>query len=201
MSAVQSRSERAEAQRERILQAAQKCFTEHGFHGASMAAIADTAQMSPGLIYRYFDGKSAIIQGIVERQLEWMAQELADGRLFAQDPADVFSEHYSGEAFRERGVPLFEPALFLEIVAESSRDANVAAALQKFDCAMDEAAEDWLLGKDARSKASATELAARTFAIRCFIEGLKVRQLREPDVDPQVLRQALSETFRCLRVA
>lgn len=37
---------RAEVQRERILCAAQKCFIEHGFHAASMANIAETAQMS-----------------------------------------------------------------------------------------------------------------------------------------------------------
>ena len=62
----ESRSRRAEAQRNRILNAAQRCFAERGFHGASMAAIADTAQMSAGLIYRYFDNKSALIHGIVE---------------------------------------------------------------------------------------------------------------------------------------
>src|SRR3546814_14252294 len=33
------------AQRERILCAAQKCFVEHGFHAASMASIAETAEM------------------------------------------------------------------------------------------------------------------------------------------------------------
>ena len=40
-----------------ILDAAKKCFIEHGFHAASMANIAETAGMSPGLIYRYFENK------------------------------------------------------------------------------------------------------------------------------------------------
>ena len=44
-------SSRADAQRDRILCAALKCFIEHGFHAASMASIADTAQMSAGLMY------------------------------------------------------------------------------------------------------------------------------------------------------
>ena len=39
---------RAEAQHERILSAAQQCFIEHGFHAASMASIAETAEMSAG---------------------------------------------------------------------------------------------------------------------------------------------------------
>ena len=53
--------DRAEMQRNRILDAAQHCVIEHGFHAASMASIADTAGMSAGLIYRYFENKSAII--------------------------------------------------------------------------------------------------------------------------------------------
>jgi AcrR family transcriptional regulator len=61
---------RAEVQRERILCAAQKCFIEHGFHAASMANIAAAAQMSAGLMYRYFENKSAIVKAIVERQLQ-----------------------------------------------------------------------------------------------------------------------------------
>ena len=60
---------RAQAQRDRILNAAQQCFIRHGFHAAGMAGIAQAAQMSPGLIYRYFDNKNAIILAIIERQL------------------------------------------------------------------------------------------------------------------------------------
>ena len=47
MSTPRPRSSKAEArtqaQRERILQAAQQCFIEHGFHAAGMAKIAETA--------------------------------------------------------------------------------------------------------------------------------------------------------------
>ena len=68
--------ERAELQRGRILDAAQKCFIEHGFHAASMASIADTAGMSAGLIYRYFENKSAIILAIVQRQLELLRDDI-----------------------------------------------------------------------------------------------------------------------------
>jgi AcrR family transcriptional regulator len=59
----------AGAQRARILAAATTCFAEHGFHAASMASIAEAARMSPGLMYRYFPSKSAIVLAIIERQL------------------------------------------------------------------------------------------------------------------------------------
>ena len=68
--------DRAEMQRNRILDAAQHCFIEHGFHAASMASIADTAGMSAGLIYRYFENKSAIILAIVDRQLHLLRDDI-----------------------------------------------------------------------------------------------------------------------------
>src|SRR3546814_16038354 len=56
------------AQRERILCAAQKCFVEHGFHAASMASIAETAEMSAGLIPREFEntkmGRGACVANV-----------------------------------------------------------------------------------------------------------------------------------------
>lgn len=65
-----SEAPRAEAQRERILCTALKCFIEYVSHAASMANIADAAQMSAGPMYRYFEHKNAIVLAIVRRQLE-----------------------------------------------------------------------------------------------------------------------------------
>ena len=49
MSAAKS-AIKAEAQRERILNAARKCFVEHGFHAASMASIAGTITLQVGIM-------------------------------------------------------------------------------------------------------------------------------------------------------
>ena len=57
---------RAEQQRARILDAARRCFSERGFQGASIAAIAEAAGMSQGLIYRYFTNKAAIVRAITD---------------------------------------------------------------------------------------------------------------------------------------
>src|SRR3546814_19480203 len=70
------------AQRERILCAAQKCFVEHGFHAASMASIAETAEMSAGLLYRSFQKDNAIILPTDELPLPHMAEDI---RLTHQD--------------------------------------------------------------------------------------------------------------------
>ncbi|MGD8359415.1 MAG: helix-turn-helix domain-containing protein, partial [Lysobacterales bacterium] len=69
---------RKQAQRERILSAAQACFVESGFHAASMANIAETAEMSPGLIYRYFESKNAIILAIIDKQLTVLRRRIRE---------------------------------------------------------------------------------------------------------------------------
>lgn len=58
------RSERREAQIERIIDAARECFTQSGFHGASMQDICAAAGMSPGALYRYFPSKESLIEAI-----------------------------------------------------------------------------------------------------------------------------------------
>ena len=111
---------RAQAQRERILVAAQKCFVVHGFHAASMANIAETAGMSAGLIYRYFKGKNDIILAIIERQLEEARSDIA--KLHATSDlvagiAEVFQQWQANDP------NITSAALFLELTAEATRDA------------------------------------------------------------------------------
>jgi AcrR family transcriptional regulator len=53
-----------DARRRQILDAALDCFAREGFHRATMDDIVRRARLSPGAIYRYFDGKEAIIEAI-----------------------------------------------------------------------------------------------------------------------------------------
>jgi TetR/AcrR family transcriptional regulator, repressor for uid operon len=61
------RAENREAQVQRVLEAAKKCFVRSGFRGASMHEICAEAGMSPGALYRYFPSKEAIIEAIAEK--------------------------------------------------------------------------------------------------------------------------------------
>src|SRR5262249_26576589 len=64
--------------RAEILAAAERCFAQSGFHGASMQEICAEAGMSPGNLYRYFPSKDSIILGIVERDRAEVTQQLAE---------------------------------------------------------------------------------------------------------------------------
>ena len=198
MSATPTASDRATAQRNRILDAAQKCFAERGFHGASMASIADTAQMSPGLIYRYFSSKSELIHGIVSRQIELMEEDLENFRTSADDAARLIAERFGEDAGgcgpERRPARMLEPALILEIVAESSRDPVIASAFDALDRHIDSALGAWLSRprKQGGHGVPADELPARVLILRSLLDGLKMRQVRHPQMDLALLHQALS---------
>jgi AcrR family transcriptional regulator len=53
-----------QARRQQILKAAFTCFGREGFHGTTMQDICDEADLSPGAVYNYFDGKADIIHAI-----------------------------------------------------------------------------------------------------------------------------------------
>ena len=201
------RGARAQAQRDRILDAAQRCFAERGFHGASMAMIAEAAQMSPGLIYRYFAGKSELIHGIVSRQIELMAEDLEMFKTSSRNAAGIIVDRFRKDAAVGDGAAahtrLMEPALILEIVAESSRDPVIAEALNLLDQRIDVGLGSWLARPDAAGGQGtpAALLPARKLILRALLDGLKMRQVRDPDLDPALLREALQDALPRLREA
>lgn len=195
--AIPKAEARTQAQRERILNAAQQCFVEHGFHAASMANIADTAEMSAGLIYRYFESKNEIIVAIIERQLELLHAELAQ----LDDSVDLSTRFAEGCSGCGPGkIPGLSPALILEMSAEATRNPKIAAALATFDNAVRADIIDLLSrGKDNGGYGLPKDIApARAMMIQCLVEGLKVRATREPDIDKTVLKKALDEVLSVL---
>ena len=55
-----------QARRQQILTAAFSCFARDGFHGTTMKDICEEADLSPGAVYNYFDGKDDIIRAHAE---------------------------------------------------------------------------------------------------------------------------------------
>jgi len=53
-----------QARRQQILRAAFICFGREGFHATTMQDICNEADLSPGAVYNYFDGKADIIRAI-----------------------------------------------------------------------------------------------------------------------------------------
>jgi AcrR family transcriptional regulator len=54
-----------------IHQAALACFSRKGYKGAKVAEIAHEADISPALIYRYYDGKRALFESLQRPDLDF----------------------------------------------------------------------------------------------------------------------------------
>lgn len=182
--------ERARAQRERILRAAKRCFVERGFHAASIADIAKTAEMSAGLIYRYFDSKDAIVRGIVDLQLEG-ARALLDSIGSAEDLVAAMLDHF--ERWSRPQDEEMNAALFLEMAAEATRDPRVAEVTRAADAVVRARLQE-ALRRSVRATGRELDVESaerRVLALQCVIEGLLVRAVRQPDLDRATLRACL----------
>src|SRR5215475_5525124 len=59
-----------EARRNQILDAATTVFAEKGFHRATIRDVAKAAGIADGTIYIYFENKTALLMGILDRMNE-----------------------------------------------------------------------------------------------------------------------------------
>ena len=113
--------------RQRILEAAMRCFSDSGFHSASMQQICAAAHMSPGGVYRYFASKDEIIAAIFEhvharnaQYFERMAAEGATLETFSEVGFSCLRDLIEGP---ERG-------LFCEVFAEAQRNPELRMAFE-----------------------------------------------------------------------
>ena len=63
-----------------ILRAAMSCFARRGFHQTTMNDISAEAQISVGLIYRYFDSKEAVISFMAAEHMQDLGQMLESAK-------------------------------------------------------------------------------------------------------------------------
>src|SRR4051812_48180483 len=65
-----ARRDRARAHREDdVLEAAERVFTRHGYHAASMAEIAREAGYAVGSLYKLFDSKDALFLRLLDQRM------------------------------------------------------------------------------------------------------------------------------------
>lgn len=61
--------------RERILDAAERLFTDNGFEGTSMRLITGAAEVNLAAVNYHFGSKEQLIQEVFRRRLTWLNQE------------------------------------------------------------------------------------------------------------------------------
>lgn len=89
------RAVRASTRRRQILDAAVTVMQRTGFHQMSMQALADEADVSVGLIYKYFGGKEEILRATIVGILDAFKDQLQPAMDAAgEDPVERFVAGY-----------------------------------------------------------------------------------------------------------
>lgn len=83
--------------------------------------------------------------------------------------------------------------LLLEIVALAKREPRVAEALRVADERIRAELGAWLLQawEQAGCRLTAAEARERVFLLQCFVEGLVIRSIKQPDSDHALLKNSL----------
>lgn len=133
MVTTQDPAERAKLERRRqILTAAKTVFAEAGYHGASINAIIERAQIARGTFYLYFESKSAVFDSILDQALSDLRTRIR--RIEVDDPAAPAPQ----VQLREQVVATLEyivsdrPLALLLLSAGHTPDAEAAERLDQF---------------------------------------------------------------------
>ncbi|MGJ7524722.1 TetR/AcrR family transcriptional regulator [Variovorax sp. GB1P17] len=193
-----SRPERSEARRQQVLNAANACFREHGFHGTSIQRVSQASGMSIGHIYHYFENKEAIVTGIVEQYLH-ETLELVSRMAQASQSVGVV-EAVAAQVKTGMSVERNEGlgGLGLEIFAEASRNPVIAAAIQQADKVLRSKMRELFLQLPALKKLPRSELDARIAVMTALFDGLDVRALCNPSMSKTATTKVVQRIFRIL---
>ncbi|HEY8331773.1 MAG TPA: TetR/AcrR family transcriptional regulator [Pseudomonas sp.] len=191
MTASKKSAETAIARRrkEQVLAAAAECVRREGFHRTSMSQISAAAGMSSGHIHHFFGGKEGIIAGIVAREHSELGQLIEDVKDASRstDAVSAIVEHVprSAASYMENG----HAALTMEILAECSRNPEVASLIQRNDLEVRSAFHELLGG-------STPEVQSRCEIVAALLEGLSARALRNPRLAASLDQAMLERVVR-----
>ena len=187
----------AQARRDQVLSAAADCFRRKGYHGAGMAEISRTAGMSAGHIYNYFDSKEAIIESIIEKDMEEMFSIFQQ---FEDHPSDVLTALLDGLSIGvQRHMDTGSCAVDLDMMAEASRNLKVATLLREADTQARNRMRQLLTSERSVLKDnSEQELESRINVIFSVMAGLLLRKVLYPELTEETVLIALRPAMKTL---
>ena len=170
--------------RRQILAAAKAVFAEAGYHGASIHAIIERAQIARGTFYLYFESKAAVFDSILDeamRDLRGRIHRIDVETPDAQPPQQQLREQVTGTLdyiLRDRALAT------LLLSAGHTPDAEAAERLDQFfaevhgllERAMESGMEIGLLRKVHPQLAAAAMLG--------MFRGVVEQLIREPELPP-----------------
>lgn len=188
-----------DARRREILEAAFRRFSRQGLHGTTMREIAEEAGLSAGALYRYFEGKEALVEALAGWGREQKRAVLR--RLEPGEGADALAEAVTemmgallseaGEASVRLDVRLWAEALDNEVVERLGREAFAD---------LREAVAAYLRAeRDAGRIRSDVEPSAVGRAVVSLMAGVALQRALEADLDLESYRTAVRALLSGLR--
>jgi TetR/AcrR family transcriptional regulator, repressor for uid operon len=183
-----------ERRRGEILAAAETCFVAKGFHQTSMQDIAGASGLSMGLLYRYFDSKSAIIRAFSALDRDGMIAGIA---ALATAPDFVTGLTALLKQELDAMCDVDEFRITTEVLSESTRDEVLRDSFAAKERLLTETLSAALAQQQADGRI-ANELAPDQAAhlVLTIVDGLSLRAFIDQRLDKRaldtLLQQALS---------
>lgn len=190
-----SRNETRTLNRERVLASARTLFLRDGYQATSLAAIADEAGFSTGVVYSNFSGKAALGL-LVLREIQTEQFVLLRDAVAGADSLDARLDAVQrwGETALDSGWPRLELEFALDARTESGL---VAEEAQRHRAATDLMA-DTLKELLPDTFADLVPVRAAAEALMNLSYGFAVRRLIDPSVTVESLLKPLRESLRSL---
>jgi TetR/AcrR family transcriptional repressor of uid operon len=190
---------KGERRRREIIEATKRCFLSRGFHNTSIARIAKEAGMSTGHISHYFPQKELIIETIVKREEDLLAELLQslDKKSKESNFLDALSDEM--DAMIDYALEPGHAALRLEIVAEAARNPKIASVLResaqhkKLQFVNQVSSND----KDGILNLEENEQAIRTDIMALLLSGLMMRSIYT-DIDRKHMARMITQILTVL---
>jgi AcrR family transcriptional regulator len=186
---MKSRGESLQDRRQRaILAAATTCFRNIGLRSVTMQDIASEAGMSVGNVYRYFDGKEAIIAALAGGadaggKEALSLDDTAGDRAFAEELRQLFAF----AADQAMG------ALALELTAEARRNTALASVYASNKAQMTETLVRKIVAAQRRGELrEAIDSETLATLVLCACDGLSSRAAFGHGLDTKALADLLS---------
>ncbi|RMI28138.1 TetR/AcrR family transcriptional regulator [Nocardia stercoris] len=180
---------RLDAQAAAIVQAATKVLSTAGFAGLSVAAVASTAGVATGTVYKHFSGKSELVTGVfrdvVTREVAAVAAAAAHGPVVDRVTAAV--DTFAGRALKN---PKLAYVLLAEPV-DAAVDAERLRFRRAFAATFEDAVAAGVAAGDLPPQHAPTTAAALVGAIGEVLVGPLAAQLDSASVLPELVAFAL----------
>lgn len=172
------RHESAEVRRAQILDAALICFSEKGYHGASMEIIAKTAGLSKGALYWYFKNKNDLFIGLFDLFISETFDAWA--RIERSDVLTILMQQ--GELVLNR---LLDSRALLEVWLEFLSHKEASEKMSMAYASSREMIAHLLLEGMQKGEIRTVDAMAFSGMFTGMIEGLLVQALLDSEFDPR----------------